>query len=254
MAMSWQASLLDLDVEPAIDPSLTGLRRIDLDDSTWVELLVGWARGGDALLEQLATDAPWGPQRQRRMYDAVVDEPRILAHWPDLTALPPVIADMQRALSRRYVTDFDRVAVNLYRDGRDSVAWHGDRVRLTHTDPLVATVSLGARRRFLLRPRGGGRTVLSLQLGAGDLLVMGGACQHAYEHTVPKVAHAGARMSLTFRHSGQQGQLDPVRVAAVWRPPMRAVGGATTTLAVHTGKDLPQACLHPAAYSGTGSR
>ncbi|HVU93435.1 MAG TPA: alpha-ketoglutarate-dependent dioxygenase AlkB, partial [Jatrophihabitans sp.] len=149
--------------------------------------------------------APWEPQRTRVMWDNAVAEPRIVAHWSSATSLPAVVGRMRRQLSAWYRTEFDRVGVNLYRDGRDSVAWHGDRVRLSHRNPLVATVSLGDRRRFLLRPRGGGRSVLSLRLGAGDLLTMGGACQHDYEHCVPKVAGAGARMSLTFRHSGPAG-------------------------------------------------
>ena len=107
------------------------------------------------------------------------------------------------ALSLRYDVVFDRIWVNLYRDGRDSVAWHGDRNRHTHTDPLVATVSLGARRRFLLRPVGG-RPAHELRPGHGDLVVMGGACQHEWEHTVPKQSAAvGPRMSITLRHSAQ---------------------------------------------------
>jgi alkylated DNA repair dioxygenase AlkB len=69
------------------------------------------------------------------------------------------------------------------------------------TNPLVATVSLGERRRFVLRPSGGGRVVQTFHLAAGDLLVMGGACQHEWEHAVPKVAAAGARMGITQRHS-----------------------------------------------------
>lgn len=203
--VSWQPSLLDLDVAPAIDPRFLGVQRFPLDEHAWVDLLPGWARGGDSLLDRLIATAPWEPQRTRVMWESIVQEPRILARWPDLTTLPPVVADMRAALSDRYATDFDLVAVNFYRDGRDSVAWHGDRVRLTHADPLVCTVSLGHRRRFLLRPRGGGRSIVSWALGAGDLVVMGGACQHDWEHCVPKASHAGARLSITFRHSGAAG-------------------------------------------------
>ncbi len=140
------------------------------------------------------------------MWDDDVAEPRIVARWPDLATLPPAVERMRVAVSLAYDTDFDLVAVNLYRDGRDSVAWHADRVRFTHDRPLVATVSLGARRPFRLRPYGGGPTLVDLALGAGDLLVMGGRCQHDFQHVVPKTRRTtGARMSLTFRHSGPTG-------------------------------------------------
>jgi alkylated DNA repair dioxygenase AlkB len=205
--VSWQASLLDVDATPAIDPKMRGVSRFRLDADSWVDLLPAWVRGGDDLLATLVETAPWEPQRTRVMWDNLVREPRILARWPDLVTLPPTVDDMRAALSARYATDFDLVAVNFYRDGSDSVAWHGDRVRLTHANPLVCTVSLGHPRRFLLRPRGGGRSVASWALGGGDLVVMGGACQHAWEHTVPKMAYAGARLSITFRHSGEAGGL-----------------------------------------------
>jgi alkylated DNA repair dioxygenase AlkB len=88
----------------------------------------------------------------------------------------------------------------LYRNGRDSVAWHRDKLPQSLVDPIVALVSLGEPRRFLLRPRGGGRSH-RFQLGAGDLLVTGGRTQRDWEHTVPKVAAAGPRISVAFRHS-----------------------------------------------------
>ena len=97
---------------------------------------------------------------------------------------------------------FDSCLVNLYRDGSDAVAWHGDTVRKVLTNPLVATVSLGAARSFLLRPLGGGPVARRYAPGGGDLVVMGGACQHEWQHTVPRERSAsGARMSITLRHS-----------------------------------------------------
>jgi alkylated DNA repair dioxygenase AlkB len=94
---------------------------------------------------------------------------------------------------------FRSIGCNLYRDGTDSVAWHGDTVRKTMPEPIVAIVSLGQPRRFLLRPRGGGASI-RYELGTGDLLVMGGTCQHTWEHSVPKARSAGPRLSVTFRH------------------------------------------------------
>jgi alkylated DNA repair dioxygenase AlkB len=107
---------------------------------------------------------------------------------------------MRVALSERYEVEFTSVRANLYRDGRDSVAWHGDRVARDLPNAFVAIVSLGGRRRFLLRPKGGGRSV-RFDPGPGDLLVMGGSCQRDWQHTVPKVAAAQPRISLTFRHA-----------------------------------------------------
>ncbi len=194
--------MLDADTPVSLDPAFRALRRFDLDEHSWVDLVPHWVQGGNRLFTVIEASAPWEEQRTRVMWDNVVDEPRILARWPDTGTLPAAANLIRSALADRYRTDFDLIAVNLYRSGRDSVAWHGDRVRLTHDTAVVCTVSLGDRRRFMIRPRGGGRALVSWRLGAGDLVVMGGRCQHDYEHCVPKMAYAGARMSLTFRHTG----------------------------------------------------
>ena len=94
---------------------------------------------------------------------------------------------------------FDSVGINLYRDGADSVAWHSDRIPPEIVDPVVALVSLGEPRTFLLRPQGGGRS-RPFKLGHGDLLVTGGQTQRRFEHSVPKVKSSGPRMSMVFRH------------------------------------------------------
>ena len=112
----------------------------------------------------------------------------------------PVLGEIRSLLSNRYDEEFDSIGFNLYRDGNDSVAWHGDRHRHVVVDPVVAIVSVGEPRPLRLRSRGGGPS-LAWRLGDGDLFVMGGACQHDWEHTVPKVRHAGPRMSITFRHA-----------------------------------------------------
>ena len=208
--LAWQPSLLDLGAPSSVDVSFAGLRRLPLDESSWVDWCPGWLRGHDALFETLLATGSW-QQRTRQMYDQRVPEPRLTAGWtPDASdpSVPPALPAMCEVLSARYGVTFDRVWVNLYRDGRDSVAWHPDRNGRVHRDPLVATVSLGARRRFRLRPRGGGPIALELSPGAGDLVVMGGACQHDWEHCVPKTARpVGPRMSVTIRHS--RGTLQP---------------------------------------------
>jgi alkylated DNA repair dioxygenase AlkB len=106
---------------------------------------------------------------------------------------------MRQALSARYGVVFDSAGFNLYRDGRDGVAWHRDKIRPEILDPVVPLVSLGEPRKLLFRPRGGGRSQ-AFPLGHGDLLVTGGTTQRTWEHAVLKVARAGARISVAFRY------------------------------------------------------
>jgi alkylated DNA repair dioxygenase AlkB len=197
MQLSWQATLPGWDSAPAL--SYARLNRVHLDRFSWVDYCPGWLASSDELMAELAATAGW-TQRERPMYDAMVTEPRLVTGWK-LGELPTPVEALRANLSTRYAVAFDSVHVNLYRSGQDSVAWHGDTVRKVLRDPLVSIVSLGERRRFRLRPRGGGRAVRTFALGGGDLLVMGGAAQHEWEHSVPKVAAAGPRMSVTFRHS-----------------------------------------------------
>ncbi len=200
MQLSWQATLprwdTDSDAAPAL--SFTRLRRVWLDPESWVDHCPGWLADADELMAELIATPGWR-QRERPMYDAMVTEPRLVTGW-QLGSMPPAVDALRESLSRHYELLFDSVHVNLYRDGADSVAWHGDTVRKVLRNPLVGIVSLGEPRKFHLRPRGG-RIARTFLLGAGDLLVMGGAAQHDWEHSVPKVAAAGPRMSVTFRHS-----------------------------------------------------
>jgi alkylated DNA repair dioxygenase AlkB len=171
--------------------------RIDLGEGAWVELARGWVSGHARLFDELRQNVAWR-EEDRQMYDRVVAVPRMFAL---LEQWPAVIEDMRRALSARYQMEFVRVSAALYRGGRDSVAWHGDYVaRELQTDTLVATVSLGGPRKFLLRKKGGGPS-RAWSLGCGDLLVMGGSCQRTHQHAVPKAAHAEPRIALMFRPS-----------------------------------------------------
>lgn len=199
MPLSFQPSLLDR--PPAdLDRAFATVTRIALDDASWIDHGPGWVRGSDLLFEQLLRGLPWA-QRARWMYDRKVEEPRLTARW-DLGAgrplEPPLVEEMRACLAARYGVAFDSAGFNLYRDGRDSVAWHRDRIDRAIAEPIVALVSLGERRKFLLRPRGGGRSRAFL-LGRGDLLVTGGQAQRAWEHAVPKVARAGPRITIAFR-------------------------------------------------------
>ncbi len=202
--LSWQGSLFACG-PPCVDASFAGVERLWLDDDSWVDLAPAWLHGADALLARLVERIEWR-QRKVTMWGQRLDEPRLTAWWTVEEAgdLPDAsLVDAWTSLSARYERQFDSLGANLYRDGRDSVAWHSDRVGRTAVDPIVAIVSLGEARPFGLRPKGGGhaRTVLP---GGGDLLVMGGRCQHDWEHGVPKVAVAGPRLSLMFRHGGER--------------------------------------------------
>jgi alkylated DNA repair dioxygenase AlkB len=186
--------------EPAIEAAeLARARRVDLDGTSWVEHLPDWVRGQDALMAELARTTSWRSER-RWMYDRAVDVPRLVASLPDDGPGHPLLERIRDALSAHYATAFARVSMGLYRDGSDSVAWHGDTTARDMDQPtLVATVSLGAPRRFLLRPRGSGGRSVAFALGRGDLFVMGGLCQRAWQHAVPKTARALPRLAVMFR-------------------------------------------------------
>lgn len=207
-------------LEPAVDPDAGGWERVTLDASSWVDVAPGWMQGADRVFDELVDTLPWRQRRGVPMYDSLVDEPRLTCWWrlPAGRAAPlPVLDTVRAVLTRRYSCPFDSIGFNLYRSGRDSVAWHGDRHRHTVADPVVAIVSVGSRRQLRLRPRGGGPSQ-RWDLGHGDLFVMGGACQHEWEHCVPKSAAAvGPRLSITFRHgatrsiAGRPGRGDRAR-------------------------------------------
>lgn len=195
-----QPSLHDaLAAGPAIDRDFVGATRHDLADGAWVEHVPAWVTGSDELFGQVVAAARWRIQTMR-MYDDVVTCPRLSTAWT-LAELPDdlsVVRVMAATISRRHRVALTRVSANLYRDGRDSVAWHGDRGARDVTSATVAVLSLGATRPFRLRQRDGhGR--LDLAPRAGDLVVMGGTCQRTWQHCVPKVASAGPRISIMFR-------------------------------------------------------
>jgi len=195
-----QPSLFDLDAL-TFDRAFCRLERIQLDPTAWVDLVPGWVSGSDALFRTLAETLPWA-QRARFLYEQHRIEPRLTAGWragTERPLQPPILEEMRAALSGRYGVQFDSAGFNFYRDGRDSVAWHRDKIPARIHQPIVALVSLGEPRRFLLRPRGGGAS-RPFPLGHGDLLVTGGDTQRTWEHAVLKVAHAGPRISIAFRH------------------------------------------------------
>lgn len=180
------------------------VERRPLSDGAWIDLRPGFVTAADELFDALAGTVPWHEERMH-MYDSTVRVPRLLARYAQGEALPhPVLAEARSALNSHYAAELGEEFVSaglcLYRDGSDSVAWHGDRVaRASSRDTMVAIISLGATRPFALRPRSGGAG-LRLQIGHGDLLVMGGSCQRTWLHAIPKSASClGARISVQFR-------------------------------------------------------
>lgn len=206
MSTHLQGSLFDQTDELHLSP-LNATRRTVLGAGAWIDLLPGWLGGADALFARLVADVPWRAER-RQMYEQVVDVPRLLSYYRADAPLPhPVLDEARAALSAHYADElgepFATAGLCYYRDGRDSVAWHGDRIgRGAREDTMVAILSVGAPRDLLLRPRRGGETVRR-PLGHGDLIVMGGSCQRTWEHAVPKTARAaGPRVSVQFRPHG----------------------------------------------------
>jgi alkylated DNA repair dioxygenase AlkB len=208
MTTVFQASLLDAGQDIAPGPLGATVRRATLCHGAWIDIRPGWMLGADALFEELLTAVPWRAER-RQMYERVVDVPRLLSFYDEGQPLPHAALDAaRRALDGHYAAElgepFRTAGLCLYRDGRDSVAWHGDTIgRASTQDTMVAIISVGAPRALLLRPRCGGGQTLRHELGHGDLIVMGGSCQRTWEHAVPKTARpAGARISIQFRPRG----------------------------------------------------
>ncbi len=185
------------------------IRRTWLDDACWIDHATGWVEGADSLLVDLIEVMAF-TQGKRLMWDNWVVEPRLTSVMQlDDRLLPQVVGEMAASLGRLYHQSFDQLFTNYYRSGADSVAWHSDRIGRQQVNPLVAIVSLGGPRTLQLRPMerslggadiGMGRVNSArFVLQSGDLLVMGGATQHCWQHSIAKVRQASPRISLTMR-------------------------------------------------------
>lgn len=192
---------------PSLGPLGSTVERVELSHGAWVDVRPGWVGGSDEVFERLVGSVPWAAEK-RQMYERVVAVPRLLAwygehdRWPD-----PVLLQARDALDAHYGSGererFVSAGMCFYRDGRDGVAWHGDRIgRSRSEDVMVGIVSFGEPRALLLRPVAGGRS-LRFTLGHGDLLVMGGSCQRTWDHSVPKTSRpVGPRISVQLRPRG----------------------------------------------------
>jgi alkylated DNA repair dioxygenase AlkB len=199
--LSFQGSLLDFtDASEPFDPMFGRIERVELGRNAWIDRRGGWVSRPDELFMALLEALEWEDGVERIRGNEVA-RPRQVANF-SATSTPAslgVISDMSAVLSDRYQVQLDRITCNLYRDGRDSVAWHGDRIARDLPEATVAIVSLGEERQFRVRPKGGGHSI-GWPAGRGDLIAMGGSCQRTFDHSVPKVASAGPRIAVMFRH------------------------------------------------------
>jgi alkylated DNA repair dioxygenase AlkB len=195
---------------------------LELALGAWLTIEPEWLPAADAtrLLEALRDELRW-EQREIVLYGKRILQPRLIA-WGgerpyrysgqtlETRALAPSLAPVLEAVQARAGVPFNHVLVNRYRDGNDSMGFHADDEPELGENPLVATLSLGATRRFVLRPRRGlEREPQSHDLAHGSLLIMGGTCQRQYHHGIPKQPSVrDERVSLTFRwlHADPKGE------------------------------------------------
>jgi len=194
--LAWQGSLFGAESSPA--EQRLPIVRHQLDEFSWVDRAPGFASEPDLVLGELLTEMVW-EQREMKMFEQVVWQPRLSAE-PEVGNEPAALRRDLDFIESHYGETFDRYFVNLYRNGLDSVAWHTDKIGAVAHEPTVVIASYGATRTFRIRPKTGGRST-AFVVSHGDLLVMGGRCQHDWEHSVPKTARGrGPRISFTARH------------------------------------------------------
>jgi alkylated DNA repair dioxygenase AlkB len=197
-----QANLFTSRGEISVDPGFKTAMRTALDAHSWVEIVPFWLTGADTLFKRLRTDVPW-KEHYRRLFDRTFLEPRLTAEYWRLPDARTPLAAMADVLSRHYRVRYDSLWLNLYRDGRDSTGWHRDRFSCRQPECIVPVLTLGATRRFLIKPRQRGASV-AFSPQSGDLVVMGGRCQQDFVHGVPKAPGTReARISVNFQSSAQ---------------------------------------------------
>ena len=204
----YQASFFQ-DSAAAPEFDFSGSRRIALDGASWIEHIPNWLRQPESVFAELMDTAPW-LQRDRWMYTRSVIEPRLTADYPDVAEVPlATLRAMAAALSEHYGVGYRSLWVNLYRDQHDSTAWHGDNIGRIQAESIVPVLTLGASRRFLIRPTRGGRT-WTFRPASGDLIVMGGRAQRDFRHCVPKESTpSGPRISINFAPERHQLLREP---------------------------------------------
>lgn len=202
--------------EIAIDGD-AAFERLDLGAGAWVDVARGWLIGADDLFVHLRDNVAWATNRLFR-YDHFVEENRVGAFWSRGAPLPhPALGDITRTLQHRYRVEFNSFGMIQYRSARDGQAFHRDTDMRWLDDTVIAILTLGARRPWLLRPRISRNdhaqwetkgAAHDLAPGAGDLVVMGGRTQAEWEHSVPPLGHRpmAPRISVQWRHARRVGR------------------------------------------------
>jgi alkylated DNA repair dioxygenase AlkB len=187
----------------SFDKSFAGAKRVALDSHSWIEIVPGWVSGSHILFERVRHAVPW-QEHDRKMFDKVFREPRLTATYRSLGEVPDIgLLEAGQALSEHYGVSYDSIWMNLYREGQDSTGWHRDYHSCRKAECIVPVLTLGATRRFLIKPRAGGRSI-AFRPGSGDLIVMGGRSQQDWVHGVPKEPGiTAARISINFQSSAQ---------------------------------------------------
>lgn len=189
------------------------VERLALDEHSWVDVGRGWLAGADELYDHLHEHVPWETGRLFR-YDHVVEERRMGASWRRGRPLPhPILADVTRRLQSHYHAYFDGFSMILYRDGRDGQGFHRDTDMRYLEDTVIAVLSLGAQRPWLLRPHAsknvtGGGATHDLAPASGDLIVMGGRAQADWQHSVAYLGNRPVRprISIQWRFARKVGR------------------------------------------------
>src|SRR5438067_8973106 len=198
--VTYQESFLTASTSASASPELnfSGARHVALDGGSWIEHIPNWLGQPESLFADLMQTAAW-LQRDRWMYTRTVIEPRLTADYPDIAEVPfDVLRRIADSLSEQYGVRYRSLWVNLYRDQHDSTAWHGDNIGRVQARSIVPVLTLGATRRFLIRPTRRGPTS-TFRPASGDLIVMGGRAQRDWRHCVPKESTpSGPRISINF--------------------------------------------------------
>lgn len=201
--------------QPIPSPADAAFERLPLDGADVRYCERAFAPAADALLDALRHEIPWERHRLR-LFGREIDAPRLSCWIGDAGttyvysrarfvphAWTSTLTELRSDLATRFDLHFNSVLANLYRDGRDSTGWHSDDEPELGTEPVIASLSFGAVRRFRFRSRETRRVAMTIDLAHGSLLVMRGATQRLYQHDLPKVGRCGgARVNLTFRRIG----------------------------------------------------
>jgi len=181
------------------------VERIQLDETSWVDLVRGFAHDTEETFERLVREVDWRQNREIRG-GRKVDDPRLYGALPREQAdADPMFRFAKLILEARYRVRLMGPALVYYRDGRDSMGFHRDDEMRWLDQTIITGLAFGATRPFQLVSRAGG-PVTELVMAAGDLYVMGGRCQADWYHGVPKLPECAPKISAVWRWTAKLGK------------------------------------------------